>query len=146
MDVTTPALWTKHRPLAHRLADQYRIPGLDRDDVRQEALEALWKASRSHDPQLGPFTAWATRIIRARLVTLLRAATNPKRFGPTVELSDHAAPDPGRQLQDIVDLLPTLTQLERDAIAARLKGTYSSKNRSQENALQSARRKLRQAA
>ena len=44
-----PARWTKHRPIALGLAREYRVPGMDPDDVRQEALIALWEACRAYD-------------------------------------------------------------------------------------------------
>lgn len=119
---------------------------MDRADARQEAVIALWQASRSHVSALGPFRPWATRVMRARLTDLLRTATREKRQAKLVELHDvHAAPEPGRQLQDLVDLLPSLTRLERSAIAAHLNGTYDCRDRSQENALYTARKKLKAA-
>ena len=44
-----PARWTKHRPIALGLAREYRVPGMDPDDVHQEALIALWEACRAYD-------------------------------------------------------------------------------------------------
>ena len=40
-----PALWTKHQALARSIANEWFIPGSDRDDVRQEAQIALWVAT-----------------------------------------------------------------------------------------------------
>lgn len=149
--VTTGSLWEKHRGLAYKIAAKYDVPGYDTDDLRQEALIALWMAARSHNEALGPFGPWAGRVIDARLIDLLRKATRTGRHRQDerpreVSLDGHEPTvEPDRQLRDLVDLLPTLTKKERAAIAAKLNGTYSSKDRSQENALTSARRKIRAA-
>lgn len=142
--VSAPALWTKHRPLASAVASGYRISGLDRDDTRQEALIALWIAARSHDPAVGHFPPYARTLIHRRLTDLLRTATREKRRAVIVELVDVEQSEHGReQLRAIVALLPTLTVLERQAVAAQLDGSYRSADRRLENALQAARRKLR---
>lgn len=148
--MTAAALWTKHRPLARAIASQWRIPGMDRCDVEQEALIALWQAARSYDPSRGAsFPTWAARTVRGRLTDLLRAATRAKRTGDIVELDDAPAADTreGRaRLQAVVAALPSLTTLERHAVAAQLSGRLDLRDRRLENALQRARRKLRQAA
>lgn len=83
-------------------------------------------------------------MIHAKLTDILRTATREKRTAETIPLRDDDAWfEPTRQLRDIVDLLPGLTQRERDAIAASLNGTYRSCDRAQENALYSARKKLK---
>lgn len=90
----TASLWTKHRPLAARVAAGYRIPGLERQDVEQEAMVALWNAARTYNPDAGAkFTTWAERVIRARLVDVLRTATRQCRHAPLVDLGEIAAPD-----------------------------------------------------
>ena len=74
-----PARWTKHRKIALAIAPEYRIPGLEPDDVRQEALVALWEACGDHDEKKGPFPAFARLVIHRRLRDLLQAATRLKR-------------------------------------------------------------------
>jgi RNA polymerase sigma factor (sigma-70 family) len=145
---STGARWTKHRPIALGIAADYRIPGMDPDDVRQEALLALWEAARAYDPEKGPFTAFARLVIKRRLADQIKAARTQKRSAPTVELTDTAAADQqaGRaDLQLTLDTLPSLTPLERGAVAAQLNGTYDWRSSSQMNALYTARRKLKQA-
>lgn len=76
--MTAPALWTKHRPLALMLARDYHLPGSDADDVRQEALIALWEAARTHDPERSSFPNWARTVIRRHLTDCLRVATSQR--------------------------------------------------------------------
>ena len=84
-----PALWTKHRPIALAIARDWRIPGMDPDDVRQEALIALWEACRCHDKEKGPFPPFARLVIGRRMRDLLQAATRQKR---TADFDHHTEP------------------------------------------------------
>jgi RNA polymerase sigma factor (sigma-70 family) len=77
--MSVPALWTKHRPIALAIASEWRIPHLDPDDVRQEALIALWEAARCHDKAKGPFPTFARLVVKRRMRDLLQAATRQKR-------------------------------------------------------------------
>ena len=88
-----PALWTKHRPIALGISTEWRIPGLDADDVRQEALIALWEAARCHDREKGPFPAFARLVIGRRMRDLLQAATRQKRTAVLVEWEEPVGPD-----------------------------------------------------
>ena len=74
-----PALWTKNRTIALAIATEWRIPGMDPDDVRQEALVALWEAARAHDKTKGPFPPFARLVVKRRLRDRLQAATRQKR-------------------------------------------------------------------
>lgn len=76
-----PQLWTKHRPIALAIAAEWRIPHLDADDVRQEALVALWEAARCHDKTRGPFPPFARMVVKRRMRDLLQSATRMKRTG-----------------------------------------------------------------
>ena len=76
---TVPQLWTKHRNIAVSVAGEWRIPGMDADDVRQEALIALWESARAHDKAKGPFPPFARLVINRRLRDRLQAATRMKR-------------------------------------------------------------------
>jgi DNA-directed RNA polymerase specialized sigma24 family protein len=91
--VTKPALWTKHRSIALAIAPEWRIPGLDQDDVRQEALIALWEACGSHDKTKGPFPAFARLVIKRRLRDLLQAATRQKRTADLDPFTEPVGPD-----------------------------------------------------
>ena len=93
-----PALWTKNRPIALAIAREWRIPGLDPDDVRQEALVALWEAARKYDKTKGTFPPFARLVVKRRLSTLLQAATRQKR---TCDL-DHDTEPVGPPLETTV--------------------------------------------
>lgn len=91
--MTVPALWTKHRPIALAIAPEWRIPGLEPDDVRQEALIALWEAARCHDQAKGPFPPFARLVIGRRMRDLLQAATRQKRTAEFDEWAEPVGPD-----------------------------------------------------
>lgn len=132
------ALFLRHRPLAHSIAGAYYLPGGDDDDVRQEALIALWVAARGFDREFGvPFSTFARLVIHRRLGTAVRFATRGKHRMLTesvreVELEDGPAPavellvephgDQVEQLMQrdevrrIVEVIGGMTDLERTAI------------------------------
>lgn len=107
---TAPALWTRHRRLAHILASQWRIPGYEAQDVEQEALIALWEASGCWRPDGGAsFTSFAQMVIERRLKSALTQARRTKR-GPLDEAVRVILDHEGQQ-QQAVDLLPHLHQV-----------------------------------
>lgn len=77
--MTRGALYEKHRGIALGEARDWRIPGLDPDDVRQECQVTLWCATATWDPARGRFASYARHAVKARCVDLLRAATRQKR-------------------------------------------------------------------
>lgn len=148
--MTVPALWTKHRPIAYAIARDYFIPGADRDDVRQEALIGLWIAARAYKKEKGPFPAFARVVVQRHLKDRVKAANRPKArlltdADRTAEIADRTADETDTQLSLLVDALPTLSELERRALAASLNGQPIT-SKQQDNALQRARTKLRRAA
>jgi RNA polymerase sigma factor (sigma-70 family) len=144
-----PALWTKHRTLAHAIAHDYYLPGQDRDDVRQKALIALWEAARRYDPAKGSFPAFARVVIRNHLIDAIDKANRANH-----RLLDDAARDIDTpvietergQLALILDALPRLSELERASLARSLNGEPTTGDKRFDNALQRARKKLREAA
>lgn len=142
-----PALWTRHRGIALGIAADYRIPRLDPDDVRQEALVALWEATGVYDPARGTFPALARTVVHRHLRDLLQAATRLKR---TADFDREVDPMDVRdriaaRLQ-LVDLARAhLTPTERKAIRDHVNGAPTKSSRRHGNALQRARRKLRDA-
>ena len=147
--MTRPAMFTQQRPAALAIAREWRIPGMADDDIRQEALLALWIATGKHDPERGPWPTYARMCVKAHLFTLHQAATRAKRTAVVLELDEErdAAPDQtSGQLALLVDELPSLTGRERAAIAAHLNGTSATVSKEHNNALTRARRKLRSAA
>lgn len=148
--MTRAALWTKHRPLALAIARDYRIPGLDPDDTRQEALVGLWEATGAWDQERAPFPAFARVVIHRHLRDLLQAATRLKR---TATLDPDAEPVDQRDRVaarlELVELMRAhrgLTDNEREAVAAHLNGAAVCSSKRHENALYAARAKLRSAA
>lgn len=148
--MTRTALWTKHRPIALAIARDYRIPHLDPDDVRQEALVALWEATSRCDPARGPFPALARTIIHRHLADLLEAATRLKRTARFDHEADPPAPDAADARATLALILEArrlrLSPLEQDALADHLNGVRATSSKCHENALTRARRKLKDAA
>lgn len=148
--MTAAALWTAHRPLAKSIARGYFLPGADQEDVQQEALIALWEASRSYQPDKGSsFRSFAKLVIERRLNSCVRTANRPGRLVLTrssrnLDLQrsreEQAARD---RLWEVVEASQTLSLAERAAVQAYVTGTYDSYDRKMENALYRARKKLR---
>lgn len=148
--MTRGALWTRHRGLALGIAGGTTIVGVDRDDIRQEALLALWVATGEYRPELGPFPPFARVVVTRHLLDLLESQTRQKRDPRrAVELeADPPALDerPGHeQLSLMLGALDTLSERERRALSDHLNGRERSSNRAHENVLQRARTKLRAA-
>lgn len=73
-----PSLYPKYVGLANTIAQDWHLPGFDRDDVHQEARIGLWIACRDYDPSKGvPFRSWAGLVIRRRLADKFRSAKRP---------------------------------------------------------------------
>ena len=75
------------RRTARRLA---RWPGFtqaDREDLEQEFALELLQRRGDHDPERGPWAAFATGVIRHRAIALLREREAGKRGGGTRDLS-----------------------------------------------------------
>jgi RNA polymerase sporulation-specific sigma factor len=164
---TVPSLWTKHRWLARHHADQYTLPGAERQDVRQEADIALWIACRSFDPDRGAaFKTFASLVITRRLATLVKAALAAKH--QPLNDSLRVATNLDDETDRLVELLPgphdtervvvmrdtltrltiavsQLTPLERAAVAHAANGERYADDKSVDNALTRSRAKLRKA-
>lgn len=154
--VTIGADWTKHRPLARRIARDYYFPGADQQDVEQEALIGLWIAARTYDGT-GRFSIWAGIIIRRRLITMLKKARTPKyRLLTDATREDFVlvtgGDEPERiaidrdRLARIASAMSSLTPRERKAVADHLDGVHSKSTKSHDSSLTRARHKLREAA
>lgn len=92
--MTRPAMFTQQRKAALAIAREWSIPGMDADDVRQEALVALWLATAKHDPERGPWPPFARLAVKARMRDLLQAATRDKRTAVALELDPERDRDP----------------------------------------------------
>jgi RNA polymerase sigma factor (sigma-70 family) len=149
-------IWTQHRQLALSIANQYWVPGAERQDVEQEALIALWVAARDFDGR-GTFAGFARMVIRRRLYSMLRnAGRHHAQVLTEAERDDNLLID-GRddvhrnavareRLAAILATVPTLTARERDGLEAHLNGRVYSHDRRLINGIQGARRKMRAAA
>jgi RNA polymerase sporulation-specific sigma factor len=66
--------------LAHHIAHQYYAPGLDHDDLVQEALVGLCEAWHDYDPARNiEFTKFAAMCMKRELFTVIRLARTGKR-------------------------------------------------------------------
>lgn len=149
-----PSLFARHRAIALGIAKDYYLPGGDRDDVRQEALIALWIACRDHDPKKGPFPSFARMVVRRRLDSCVKQARRPKQLvltdaarddwdGPTLPDACTVAIDRER-LRSVAAAVCTLTQLERQSLRRLLNGEPQ-RDKQDENTRWRLRRKLRAA-
>lgn len=82
-------------PALYRVADSFRIPGMDRDDRRQEAVLIALEALRD-----GAAVEHLTTIVRRRLIDLQdrfvrREASNDEGFREPID----AAPGPAQQAE-----------------------------------------------
>lgn len=149
--MTVPALWTKHRPLALMLARDYYLPGSDADDVRQEAMIALWEAARTHDPARGSFPNWARLVINRHLTDCLRVATSRRatvlhlamRDVPIAAIVDDQ--DIRDEVRRVVAVSKGFTQPERAALTRIIDGAPL-ESKADDNLRYQVRKKLRAAA
>jgi len=161
-----------HVRLAHGVAWSFYIPGYDREDVTQEAMLGLIEAAHNYDPALGAFPPFAATVIRRRLYDRITAEQTEKRLanhriadditaenGDTINPVDllHAAnTDPAtiyeqrEPVRYAIAALPALSPIERASLTAVINGrpyvVDGVKDKQADNALQRARRKLREAA
>lgn len=149
--MTRPQLWNRARPAALAIARDQSVKGMDADDVRQEALLALWVASGTFDAARGPWLPYARHAVKARMVDLVRAAMKQKRTAVVVELDperDRAGIDVEALVEqrDAIRRLrgayPLLTERERTCLELTVNETVRG-NKPVHNAAWSARRKLR---
>ena len=150
--MSAPALWTKHRPLALMLARDFYLPGADQDDVRQEAMIALWEAARTHDPGKGSFPNWARVVIRRHLTDCVRTATRGKQLVLTqagrfehVVLFANDADEHRQAVRELVASACNLSQPERAALTRIIDGAPL-EGKADDNLRYRVRKKLRAAA
>lgn len=151
-----PALFTKHRGIALSVAREYFLPGAQPDDVRQEALLALWEATGKHDPERGPFPPFARIVVHRRLQDRVTEARTRKHTVLSEAERDEFHVPGGREpfeiLWERMELdrirrgIPALTANEATALSHALNGRPYAGNKRIDNALQRARLKLREAA
>lgn len=152
--MTAPALFTKYRPIALAIAKEWYLPGGDQDDVRQEALIALWEAARSYKPEMGPpFPVFARLLINRRLASTLRAALRGKQLVLTDAVRDYDTPVMDactaviqrERVRQIVHVAAGLKGLEREALR-RILADKPLASKSEDNARARVRVKMKAAA
>lgn len=143
---TRTALFTQNRRIALGIAKEYYLPGFDADDVRQEAMVALWQATAVYDPEKGPFRAIANIVIRRHLQTLVTAAHRMKRKAAMAPWIDDPADVRDRIAARLLLLdmaRADLSPLEQKALQGCVDGVPARITKQHDNALQRARQKLR---
>ena len=66
-------------PPLRAMAESYRLPGLDRDDLVQEGFLGVMSAVRHYHPGLGEFTPYALTCARNSMGSAARAALSSRR-------------------------------------------------------------------
>ncbi len=162
--LTRIQLFTRHERLPHKMAADYRLPGADDDDVRQELRIALWEAAGKWDSSRGvPFDLFAREVMRRRMADALTAAKRLKHqvlndavrtardadgevdvldFVTSRELEPPELLGQLEELRGLVGAILGLTPMERHAITRFIAG-YSCEDKQEDNSLTRARRKLR---
>ena len=65
-------------PPLRAMAESYRLPGLDRDDLVQEGFLGVMSAVRHYHPGLGEFTPYALTCARNSMGSAARAALSDR--------------------------------------------------------------------
>lgn len=111
MTAVSDAAIRRHDALCHAIARHYYAPGLDRDDLLQEAHIGLLSAFHSYDPARGvPFPRFAALAIRRRLDTAIRATLRgkhqPLNHALSLDAPLPAGDEEGSSLHDLVAAPP----------------------------------------
>jgi RNA polymerase sporulation-specific sigma factor len=150
----------------------YYAPGLDREDLMQEARIGVFKALRDFKGERGNLGAFVSLVVRRQVVTAVKTATRgkhtPLNFAVTaieqdgeerdaLELQAAAGADPFEVLRQradhgaVADSIRNLSRLERDALVLMLAEhsyleiaeTLGTNYKAVDNAITRARLKLR---
>ena len=71
-------LYRRYSPRLFGIAARYFAPGLDRDDLMQEATIGFFKAVRDYKSDRGEFVGFAELCVRRQVITLIKTATRQK--------------------------------------------------------------------
>lgn len=119
--------------LAGKIATQFsNIPGIDSDDIGQEARSALARAARLFDANRGvPFGAFAGRVIRNHLLTLYKRQTGRPEG---VSLDEPASGDGLTRMETTADTGAAAPEMsaadaERNAIVQDVVGSLPERQR-----------------
>lgn len=159
-------LFEEGRPTALWLARQFYLPGGEPDDVRQVALIALWEATASYDPAKWPFLSFVRTVVTRRLKDAIRMGNGQKHKPMNERASNHVHDDDDDGDLDLIDTLTDhrdaytamigrlelheltvafaeLTPLEHAGMVRAVNGVPCVGDKRVDNAIQRARRKLR---
>lgn len=100
-DVETQFRENTQLALAIASRDYGNLPGFDPQEMQQEALIALWRAAKAHQPTAGPFRIYAAVCIRQRLKRVVgtRSKQPLSVYDELTAANVKAKRDPKRQLQ-----------------------------------------------
>jgi len=110
------SLYQRYGRLAFGLAFKMLNDRMAAEDVVQEAFVALWRHSRSFDPDRGQVRGWLLRIVRNRAIDRIRGAGTHRETTSIDEVDlpvadaawDHVSADADRtQVRDLLSQLPS---------------------------------------
>ncbi|MCL2616430.1 MAG: RNA polymerase sporulation sigma factor SigH [Defluviitaleaceae bacterium] len=70
----------KYKPLVKLKARTYFIAGADRDDIVQEGMIGLFKATRDYKPDGASFHSFAAMCVTRQIITAIKAASRQKHI------------------------------------------------------------------
>ena len=116
------SLYDRYGRLAYGLAYKMLNDRTAAEDVVQDAFLALWRHSRSFDPDRGQVRSWLLRIVRNRAIDRIRGAATHREVAniddvdiPVADTAwDHVSADADRT--QVRDLLSRLPRNQRQAI------------------------------
>ena len=135
---TPEELFKAYQHLANSVADGFHVPGLTREECRNEALVSLQKAAHSYDPSKGEFVAFARRVIGNHLKNEYnKAARDHSREITTLDQATWAVDETLSPKDAIEDLAPSpALEAERNDIRAALRQGLADLSPTQRRALE----------
>jgi RNA polymerase sigma factor (sigma-70 family) len=106
----------QYTPLVRAMVRRYRGPGLEGEDLAQEAWLALIKARRDYRPELGARPAFYRCRVRAALADVLRRYRRDALFWRSSSLVEEM-PQPGPPRDGFDELVAGLTRRQRQVLA-----------------------------
>jgi RNA polymerase sporulation-specific sigma factor len=156
------ALLRKYDHILRGAVRNWYFPGSDKQDVYQEAAIGMLRAARTWNGE-GDLASWLGFCVRRHMIVCVKAALREKHRpltesvrvgedadGELVNVVDYL-PDPiplereviaRAQLYEIRERMGKLTETERAGIATVVNGHHYRGNKTVDNALQRARKKL----
>lgn len=107
----------KYEGLCRSIVARYFAPGMDRDDLLQEARIGLWKASRDFRPDAGSsFPSFAALCIERQVQTaIVTARRNKHRALNNASALDAPISNDGEGLT-LADILPAPIRTDRESV------------------------------